>query len=261
MLGSLVSSLSIVFLAALTPQELSRQASPAVFRLETVSADGSMGSGTGFLINENGLMVTNHHVVAGARSVVAEQGALRIPVRGFYGFDAVRDLALIQLDDSALPKGTVPHVALAPDSKKAEPGLEVMVIGHPQAVKVANQTVGRITAVESDTERLRFDAGIMRGSSGSPLFDLETGLVLGVVTSIYTGGQSFNYATPVDHLLPHVRAVEGGAVIRPFSAYTHASTSSLGVTTSDPRLRNLIVSLIVLAGFFVFFRWVTRARG
>ena len=122
---------------------------------------------------------------------------------GFYARDSQHDLALLQMDLERAPKDYEPQpVEIAESTMDLDRGVEVYVLGHPEGVRHAELNRGYITAIEADPEmrRLRFDASIHGGSSGSPLFHSVDANVIGVVTSYYTEASKLAYATPIEYL-------------------------------------------------------------
>lgn len=201
-------------------------------------ADGSSGTATAFLITDTGLMVTNNHVIAGARRIqAADDLKYAIPVvDGFYARDIQNDLALIQLDLSQAPQGfQAQPLQLAADTQATRISNRIVVQGYPSGVAIRDYSEGTITAIE-DANRLRFDARINRGSSGSPLFDATTGDVIGVVTSFGIAVEELNFATRVEPLHRLLNGLQPDPSLQPFPG-TLRKTASGGMPI------NLLVSL------------------
>jgi len=157
--------------------------------------------GSGFLVDPSGLVLTNQHVVKGARQIVVQLadgrqfGVVRVKK------DAEMDLAVLQLD----AKTPLPATRLA-DSDAVEIGDWVLAIGCPLELE---QTVsaGIISAKNRSfcpnhgARMLQTDAAINPGSSGGPLVDLN-GRVVGITTSIASddgGYQGIGFAIPANH--------------------------------------------------------------
>ena len=177
---------------------LAKQARPAVYLLALQDEDGEVkGSGTGFLISADGLLVTNHHVVAGAKHVLAkaENGGL-FPVVRVVASDPANDLALLQLDAKDLP-----CLSLAPP-QSAEAGTRIAVIGSPLGLE-GTLTEGIVSARRKlpgqNREVLQISAAISQGSSGSPVLDAQ-GRVVGIASFLLAEGQSLHFATPSEKL-------------------------------------------------------------
>lgn len=161
-------------------------------------APRGQGLGSGFIINADGYVVTNHHVVAQAEEItVTLNDGTRYPAK-LKGSDPKTDLALLKIEaDKPLP-----HVAFG-DSDGARVGDWVVAIGNPFGLG-GSVTAGIISARGRDIQSgpfddfLQVDAPINRGNSGGPLFDLD-GNVIGINTAIYspTGGSvGIGFAIP-----------------------------------------------------------------
>ncbi|WP_338114028.1 Do family serine endopeptidase [Thiorhodococcus mannitoliphagus] len=158
------------------------------------------GQGSGFLVDSDGYIVTNNHVIDGATavSVVLNDGS-EYPAQ-VVGRDEKTDLALLKIDAGS----PLPYVALG-DSSKARVGDWVLAVGNPFGLG-GSVNAGIISARGRDIhagpydDYLQIDAAINRGNSGGPLFDTK-GRVIGVNTAIYspTGGNvGIGFAIPAE---------------------------------------------------------------
>ena len=169
----------------------------------------NQAGGSGFVISADGLVITNHHVVADATEVKVHLGDrnFKAEVRGL---DEETDLAVLKIEvDEPLP-----FLPLG-DSDVLRVGDWVMVIGNPLAL---GQTVtvgvvgakGRTIGVNRDASFENFiqtDAAINRGNSGGPLVNLA-GQVVGIATAMNWGAENIGFAVPVNTLraiLPQLR--------------------------------------------------------
>jgi serine protease Do len=199
---------------------LAKQARPAVYLLAIQDDDGEVkGSGTGFLVSPDGLLVTNHHVVAGSKQILAkaENGGL-FPVLRVVATDPANDLALLQLEAKDLP-----CLTLAP-AGSAEAGTRIAVIGSPLGLE-GTLTEGIVSARRKlpgqKREVLQISAAISQGSSGSPVLDPQ-GRVVGVASFLLAEGQSLHFATPSEKLQPLIRKA-GHSVPSPTPLASRAS--------------------------------------
>lgn len=148
------------------------------------------GSGSGFVFDLQGHIITNYHVVEDADEIVASFGeGLEMPAR-VVGIDPPNDLAVIKVDE--LPPGVEP-IELG-DSDTLQVGQRAIAIGNPFGQFERTLTVGVVSAVnrmiDLDGERvlrgvIQTDASINRGNSGGPLLDSQ-GRLIGVNTAIFS---------------------------------------------------------------------------
>jgi putative serine protease PepD len=207
------------------------QASPAVVSIRTPT-----GSGTGFLINRDGTLVTNAHVVGNSDRVVVKFGQDGRSIDGeVVGSDASSDLAVVHIDPSSAPRNAKP-LQFA-DSRQVQVGDTAIAIGNPFGLD-RTATEGIVSGIGREIKApngfsidqvIQTDAPINPGNSGGPLLD-ETGRVIGVNSQIATAGGSqgnvgIGFAVPsntVREVVPRLKA--GDHIARPW----------LGVETSDP---------------------------
>jgi serine protease Do len=156
------------------------------------------GVGSGFVLREDGLIVTNNHVVEGARrlTVTFADGTKH---RGrVVGTDPLTDLALVRIDAKGLPT-----LALA-DPASLRVGQFVAAMGSPLGLQ-QTVTAGILSAINRDIALnarvgfLQTDAPINPGNSGGPLLNLR-GEVIGVNAAIAATAQGIGFAIPVDTL-------------------------------------------------------------
>jgi serine protease Do len=171
-------------------------------------------SGSGFVISEDGYIVTNNHVVEEADSisvVFSDGNELEAKV---IGLDGKTDLALIKVE----PEDELNVISLG-NSDETRVGDWVMAIGNPFGLE-NTVTVGILSARSRDINAgpyddfLQTDASINPGNSGGPLIDMK-GRVIGINTAITPAGQGIGFAIPINmakSLLPQLRAT--GSVTR-----------------------------------------------
>jgi len=144
-----------------------------------------MGLGSGFIISEDGLVVTNAHVVGDAAAVEVQLNDERSFEAQVRGVDPLTDLALLEIEaDQPLP-----YVEFG-DSDEVEVGDRVVAIGNPfglggTVTSGIVSALGRRIGAGPYDDFLQIDAPINRGNSGGPTFDLE-GEVVGVNTAIFS---------------------------------------------------------------------------
>jgi serine protease Do len=143
-----------------------------------------VGTGTGFIIDEDGHIVTNWHVVTGGQQfeVIFADGKKKSAT--LVGVDQLNDLAVVKVG------GTMPGTVPLGDSDALEPGQPVLAIGSPLGSFTNTVTQGVVSATHRSfpdpsvaiyTDLVQHDAAINPGNSGGPLFDMD-GEVVGVNT-------------------------------------------------------------------------------
>jgi len=194
---------------------LYQQAAPAVVNVTTRAVEMDFfygmipveGSGSGFLIDQEGHVVTNYHVVAEARQIQVTLADRRSFEGKVVGVDPVTDLAVLQI--RARGGKPLPTLPLG-DSSQLQVGQKVLAIGNPFGFQ-GTLTTGVISALErtirTETgalldEAIQTDAAINRGNSGGPLLD-SAGRVIGVNSVILSpsgGSIGIGFAIPVNTL-------------------------------------------------------------
>jgi S1-C subfamily serine protease len=178
-------------------------------------------TGTGFFVTNDGVLVTNHHVVDGAKEVnVLQTVEKRLYPASILAVDPVNDVAILKIDakTNAAPLATTCNVAK---------GHEVLTLGYPLVMLEGQEqkaTFGRVNALSGPKDDLRLvqiDVPIQPGNSGGPLINKQ-GEVVGVVTStldqlaaLRTSGllpQNVNFAVKIDYILPALRTALKGAL-------------------------------------------------
>jgi serine protease Do len=157
------------------------------------------GQGSGFIISEDGLILTNAHVVRDAKEVMVHLSDRREFAAKVLGADPATDVAVLRIQAHGLP--TVALGSLA----NVEVGDRVLAIGAPYGLEqTATQGIisakGRSLPGESVVPFLQTDAAVNPGNSGGPLFDGQ-GRVVGINAQIYTesgGFQGLSFAIPMD---------------------------------------------------------------
>ncbi len=175
------------------------------------------GVGSGVIINADGYIVTNHHVVASATSILVTLHDGTEHEAHVVGSDPDTDVALIKIETTGLPT-----VALG-DSDSVQVGDWVLAIGNPFGLS-ATITAGIVSAKgrhevgpykeHKYQDFIQTDAPINPGSSGGPLFDLA-GNVVAINTAINAAGQGIGFAIPINMIKPILpQLVEHGTVLR-----------------------------------------------
>jgi S1-C subfamily serine protease len=186
----------------------------------TSSLGGGQATGSGFVVDKDGTILTNAHVVDGADEVRVsfEEGGESIPAE-VKGVDADTDLAVLTIDPGRIENPTVLPLGA---SSELEVGDPVVAIGNPFGLQ-RTVTTGIVSALQrqidapsgfSISDVIQTDASINPGNSGGPLLDAQ-GRVIGINSQIATGGGEgsvgIGFAVPIDtakELLPRLRRGE-----------------------------------------------------
>lgn len=174
----------------------------------------SSALGSGFIIDMNGYIVTNNHVIEGAEEIIVKLQDEREFKATVVGTDPLTDLALLKID--TLGASITP--ILLGDSDKAEIGDWVVAIGNPLGLG-GTVTAGILSAkgrVLGDGPYDNFiqtDVSINPGNSGGPLINMD-GEVIGINTAIIQSAQGLGFAVPVNMLKNIIPKLKQGKVTR-----------------------------------------------
>jgi serine protease Do len=178
------------------------------------------GEGSGFIINADGTILTNAHVVANAQDVQVQLNDDRTLPGRVLGVDKVTDIAVVKIDAPS----PLPAVQLG-DSKSLRPGQFVVALGSPLGfentvtsgiVSALSRPSARIGIADGKVDFIQTDAAINPGNSGGPLIDTQ-GRVIGMNTAIIQGAQGLGFAIPIDLAKDiSTQLVQKGRVARAF---------------------------------------------
>ncbi len=158
------------------------------------------GSGSGFIINASGQILTNSHVVDGADQVTVTLKDGRSFDGKVLGEDGVTDVAVIQINAQSLPTLTLGN------SSDLQPGEAVIAIGNPLGlnntvtsgiISATDRSSTDIGASDKRVDYLQTDAAINPGNSGGPLLNAR-GEAIGMNTAIIQGAQGLGFAIPIN---------------------------------------------------------------
>jgi S1-C subfamily serine protease len=209
------------------------------------------GTGSGFIWDERGRIVTNYHVIRGAREALVRLGDQRSFSARLVGVSPDHDIAVLEID---VPDDLPPPIPIG-SSEDLRVGQTVLAIGNPFGLD-HTLTTGIVSALNREVENeaggiidnvIQTDAAINPGNSGGPLID-SAGRLIGVNTMIYSPSGAYagvGFAVPVDTINRVVpRLIAYGQYIRP----------TLGIEARDDVSRRLfgvddgVVVLRVVAG-------------
>lgn len=174
------------------------------------------GGGSGFIVDKDGIIVTNAHVVGKADEILVQLSDRRELPAKLIGKDDRSDVAVLQIDAKNLPAVNIANV----DDLKV--GQWVMAVGSPfgldyTATQGIISSLGRNLPSDNYTPFIQTDAAVNPGNSGGPLFNTQ-GEVIGINSQIYTSTGSYagvSFAIPIDLAMDVVDQIKAnGKVVR-----------------------------------------------
>jgi S1-C subfamily serine protease len=219
---------------------------------------GGVATGSGFLIDTEGHIITNNHVVEGATKVEITLGAEETShTAEVVGADPATDVALLKVD---VPADQLHPLALG-DSSKVKVGDPVVAIGNPFGLD-RTVTSGIVSALQRQIEApngfsishvIQTDAAINPGNSGGPLID-ASGSVIGINSQIQNGGGGGNvgigFAVPIDTAREVVQQIrEDGTVEHAYIGITGGSvTPAIADALKLPTDKGVLVNEVIEDG-------------
>ncbi|MEO1401620.1 MAG: HhoA/HhoB/HtrA family serine endopeptidase [Cyanobacteria bacterium J06635_1] len=177
------------------------------------------GVGSGFILSEDGRIVTNAHVVEGSDTVDVTLKDGRTLEGRVLGSDPVTDIAVIKVEEQNLPT-----VALS-DSDQLQPGEWSIAIGNPLGldntvtigiISATGRSSSQVGVADKRVDFIQTDAAINPGNSGGPLLN-QKGEVIGVNTAIINGAQGLGFAIPINTVERiATQLAETGSVAHPY---------------------------------------------
>lgn len=177
------------------------------------------GSGSGIVLDAQGHILTNNHLVSGSKNVVIGLSEGRLTPGRVVARDFLLDLAVVKINAVDLVPARLGY------SSKLQIGETVVAIGNPFALKGGSTvTVGVVSALnrailapngETLYNLIQTDAAINPGNSGGPLVDLSA-RVVGLNVAIAPSAQAISYAIAIDDVYPNIQSMlVRGKVLRP----------------------------------------------
>ncbi|MZK52900.1 S1C family serine protease [Clostridium beijerinckii] len=192
---------------AMSAADAFNKVAPAVVIVSTKGSSNSgfmngevEGMGSGFIINEEGYILTNYHVIANAKEITVTLSNNTEVSATVVNYDQDRDVAMLKLKDGT----KVPAVAELGDSDEVYPGAEVIAIGTPLSKNFAQTLTKGVISGSNRTiddsgksvDFIQTDAAINPGNSGGPLVNAK-GQVIGI-NSMKIGSDASGSSTPVE---------------------------------------------------------------
>ena len=233
--------------ASLSATQIYERDSKGVVAIEVVTPEGE-DEGTGIVLNEKGLILTNDHVVKGATSITIDASGSSNTTRGatLVGEEANKDLALIRVNPSGLGLKALPLAS----SNSVQVGDTVYAIGTPYGLE-ETFTKGIVSALNREISApdgakiagaIQTDAALNPGNSGGPLLN-DQGEVIGVNSQIASdaasidgsqpGSTGVGFAIAADTVVSAVQTIEAGKGIT-YASATGQSTGEGGYGAQSP---------------------------
>ena len=169
--------------------------------------DGHQATGTGFFINPGGYLMTCDHVVEGAEKILfCASGETLFRECRVVRTDPATDMAILYVVDQ---QGSSSWLQLAQPDDEPRLGQDIGVLGFPlgaslgRDISYSQGIVNSVRKGPNNTSELQIDAGAAPGSSGAPVFDRQTGRVVGVLRSVVTAQRAsilINFASDARQL-------------------------------------------------------------
>ena len=184
----------------------------------------SAASGSGFIISQDGYILTNHHVIEGAESITVSRYDGTTYDATLIGYDESNDLAVLKVEAEGLPP------VILGDSDNLNVGDSVIAIGNPLGELTFTLTSGAVSAKDREVtlsntvtmNLIQTDCAINSGNSGGALFNLY-GEVIGITNAKYSSSSSgasidnIGFAIPINSVMNIVKSIiEKGYIAKPY---------------------------------------------
>ena len=184
----------------------------------------SAAAGSGFILTDDGYIITNHHVIENSDSIIVSLYDGTTYEAELVGYDESNDIAVLKVE----AEGLTPVVI--GDSENLNVGDSVIAIGNPLGELTFSLTSGAVSALDREItlsnsitmELIQTDCAINSGNSGGALFNLY-GEVIGIVNAKYSGSgggasiDNIGFAIPVNHVKDIIKSIiENGYITKPY---------------------------------------------
>ncbi len=193
--------------------QISEKVAPSVFYIMVGDSNGEpLATGSGFFVTEDGVAVTNYHVIEDTGTGIIETIDEKVyEITNIIAFDKDLDIAIIKVGKTEIFTGEVaesfPAVTLA-DSDNIKAGQRIFTLGSPQGLKntISDGIISNVSREEG--KLIQITAPIQHGSSGGALIN-EYGEVLGITSGAFNEMGNLNYAVPINYIKPFDLTAEG----------------------------------------------------
>lgn len=178
------------------------------------SNTGLISSGTGFMVSQQGYIVTNYHVVAGSNKINVEfrnSDSVKTYGAGIVFIDARNDLAVLDLENFRQKNSL--QIPFNISDKEFDPGTEVFTLGFPmietmgESIKLNNGIISSSAGYMGDKRTYQVSVPVNPGNSGGPLFDYS-GNLIGIVNAKNNQAENVSYAIKSPELIELLRKTD-----------------------------------------------------
>lgn len=188
--------------SAKTPKDIFQEISPAVVCITTQSGIGEKHLGSGFIVDREGVIVTNYHVILSAQEVnVKLKDGKTYPATSVIYHNLFSDVCILKIDAQNLP------VISLGNPNTLQIGETIYCIGNPLGYEYSFSD-GLLSGIRDvqNLKWLQFTAPISPGNSGGPLLNSK-GQAIGIVSGVGEGGQNLNFALSINEVKPYINTV------------------------------------------------------
>lgn len=189
---SFLSGNQLCCAGSIDTESIFKNTSPSILLVSVKDKKGNEFIGTGFVIDKSGILVTNYHVIEGARYAIAQsQTGKRYHIDKILAKDEYHDIAILSFETDGIES------LLLGNSDEVKTGMAIAVIGNPVGLEntISEGLISGVRKSGRSSSILQISAPISKGSSGSPIFD-KNGEVVGMATCLLKNGQALNFAIP-----------------------------------------------------------------
>lgn len=200
--------------------------------------------GTCFVINNQGYLLTNYHVISGAKKILIKGigGNFSSPQEAdVIAFDIDLDLALLKLHNQSIHFDSIPYGNCLESNQQAR---QTFVLGYPLAnsmgneIKISEGIISANSGYKGSISQYQFSAPVQPGNSGSPLFN-DKGELLGIINAKLSGAEGAGYAIKSHYISAFLKLIEGVQV-----ANSRIMLSNMTLSEKVAKLKNYVFIIV-----------------
>jgi serine protease Do len=194
--------------------------------------------GTGFIIDAKGYLVTNAHVVEGAKVISVQNSKGEFSARVVF-IDLKKDIAILKIDDDNFkPFSSVPYSISRNSGQLAEP---IFTLGYPRndAVVYGQGYLSSPTGFNGDTLSCQIEIAANRGNSGSPILN-NNGEVIGILNGRQTDAEGFVFAIQGKHIFKAMEELKKDSIYQKVKVSSKTSLAGLDRTQQVKKMEEYV---------------------